>query len=74
MADLIRHLILSCDNQHRMRSRGKPGMTGQRLFRQSLFYLSLFRTIASLRSVYLYAEYWGYRGKSDAKRNRDEGT
>ena len=40
MADLIRHLILSFDNQHRMRSRGKPGMTGQRLFRQSREYIA----------------------------------
>ena len=38
MADLIRHLRLSINNRLRMRSRVKPGMTGQRLFRQSLFF------------------------------------
>ena len=38
MADLIRHLILGSVNQHRMRSRGKPGMTGNHFFGQSLHF------------------------------------
>ena len=43
MANLIRHLILSTDNQCRMRSRVKPGMTGQCIMTHLLLIFKLKR-------------------------------
>ena len=55
MADLIRHLILSSDYQCRMRSRGKPGMTGQCILTQFPLCVSLYRKLL-LQQIQRYAD------------------
>ena len=49
MVDLIRHLILSCVNQHRIRSQVNPEMTGSH-FLDSLFLFGINRFAIHLPS------------------------
>ena len=55
MADLIRHLILSTGYQCRMRSRVKPGMTGQCIMGHLLF-VALLILFYSLIYYIMYCE------------------